>query len=510
MRLAIFIFFSLISFKGFAQFPDSVAYNAEIQMAVSNQPYLSQWIVANRYGKLNDNQADGYLFAGFYAPYTDDTTSFKFSFGFDYLLKPEIKESRIQQGFVKVKFHALELSVGKYERTVGAHNADLSTGSLALSRNAPPMPVAAIGFPEYTNIPFTQGYVKFKGYLLHGWFEKDRYVDRPYLHEKSFYLKVGATHWPVNVSAGLVHFAQWGGTAPNGQRLADGFDDFMRIFLGQSAATEAGGGEFVNALGNHLGIIDLGINFTIKDYQIQIYQQDPFEDKLGLTRAHIIYDQLLGLNIKNAKFVHINEFLYEYVNTKHQGGPGIPDPRPGDDPNDLSLNYGYRYGGRDDYYNNYLYQSGWTYQQRILGNSLLFSRQRAIQFLNNIPDFQYSEASANNRIVAHHIGLKGNITQRLKYKLISSYTNNFGTYAGLNNGRFNWASQEPGYENYVYAFKSSQYQCYTLLEGEFILKTALPLSALGSLGYDFGDLYHNFSFMLGMRLSGFFFEKNLY
>lgn len=471
-------------------------------MAISNQPYLSQWVIANRYGKLSNNQADGYLQAGFYAPYTDDTTSFKISFGFDYLLKPEFKKSRIQQAFVKAKFHALELSVGQYERTVGVHNAELSTGSLALSRNARPMPVVAIAFPEYTAVPFTKGYVKFKGHLLHGWFEEGRYVDSPYLHEKSFYLQVGATPWPVKVSAGLVHFAQWSGTAPNGRKLADGFDDFVRIFLGQSAATASGGGEFVNALGNHLGIIDLGINLTIKDYQIHIYQQDPFEDKLGLTRAHIIYDQLLGINVKNEKFAYVNEFLYEYINTKHQGGPGIPDPRPGNDPNDLSLNYGYRYGGRDDYYNNYLYQSGWTYHQRILGNSLLLSRERALRFMENIPDFEYSEASVNNRIIAHHIGFKGEISQRIKYKLLSSYTHNFGTYAGLNNGRFNWASREPGYENYIYAFKSSRYQCYTLLEGEFILNTDVPLSALTSFGYDFGDLYHNFSVMLGIRFTG--------
>lgn len=502
MRIFLISLFSFFTTIAFGQLPDSLAYEAEMQIAVSNRDFLSQWIIANRFGKLNDQQTDGYLLAGFHAPYTNDTTAFKFSFGLDYLVKPELEESRIQQAFIKTKFRALELAIGRYERTVGVHQPNLSTGSLALSRNARPMPVVTIGIPQYINVPFTHGVLKFKGHLLHGWFEKERYIRSPYLHEKSFYLQVGKSSWPIQISGGLVHFAQWGGTAPNGRELPHGFDDYMRIFLGQSSSDNAFGGEFVNALGNHLGIIDLGININLKDYQIQIYQQDPFEDKLGLTREHIIYDQLLGINVSNGKYTYINHFVYEFINTKSQGGPGIPDPLPGNDPDDLAPNYGYEYGGRDDYYNNYLYQSGWTYQGHILGNSLLLSRLRAIQFLSDIPEFQFNEASVNNRIITHHIGLSGKLSKYVKYRLLTTYTNNFGTYAGLNDGRFNWASQEPGYEDYAYAFKSSRYQCYTLLENEFSLNLSSPLSAITSLGYDFGDLYHNFSIMIGIRFTG--------
>jgi hypothetical protein len=365
------------------------------------------------------------------------------------------------------------------------------------------MPVVQLGVPEYTDVPFTKGYLSFKGHLLHGWFEEDRHVSNTLLHEKALYLKIGPDSWPVSVYGGLVHFAQWGGTRPNGSEQPAGFDDYWRVFTGREAAEQSDGGEFVNALGNHLGILDLGITLNLRDLEVHLYQQDPFEDRLSLSTDFVLYDQLLGVNIKPKRWKYFTGLVYEYLNTTHQGGPGIPDPRPGDDPNDLSPNYGYEYGGRDDYYNNYLYQSGWTYQGNILGNPLLLTRNRLLQFVENIPAFRNGEATANNRIIGHHLGLQGQLgSQKFRYKTLTTYTRNFGTYAGLNDGRYEWASREPGYENYPYTFKSSRYQMYTLAEATYQLGTILPLQILTSAAYDFGELYHNFTLMIGIRSHG--------
>lgn len=425
-----------------AQLPDSVAYDAELQFAFSSQDYLSQWIVSNRYGVLDDQSPDAYFLGGIHAPYSTDSSNFKVAFGFDYLLKADLGSSRIQQAYAQAKFHFIELTAGRIARTVGSHKPELSTGSLALSQNARPMPVIQISVPEYTPVPFTKEIVSFKGHILHGWFEEGRYIDRPLLHEKSFYLQIGAPAWPVSVYGGLVHFAQWGGTRPNGAEIGSGLGDFWRVFSGRQAAnTSAGGGEFINALGNHLGILDLGINVSLQNVDIRIYQQDPFEDNLSLTTDFVLHDQLLGINIVPKDHKFIEEVLYEYLNTTQQGGPGLPDPLPGNDPEDLSLNYGYEYGGRDDYYNNYLYRDGWTYQNRILGNPLLLSRNRAVRFLDDIPAFTFSEATANNRVRVHHLGVKGRFNERIAFKLLATYTRNLGTYAGLNDGRFSWASR---------------------------------------------------------------------
>jgi hypothetical protein len=492
-----------------AQLPDSVIYDAELQFAFSSQDYLSQWILSNRYGVLDDQSPEAYFLGGIHAPYSTDSTNFKLAFGFDYLLKPDLVSSRIQQAYAKAKFHFIELAAGRVARTVGTHNPELSTGSLALSRNARPMPIIRLGIPEYTPVPFTKEIVSFKGHVLHGWFEEGRYIDCPLLHEKSFYLKIGAPTWLVSVYGGLIHFAQWGGSRPNGTEIGSGLSNFWRVFTGRQAANSTGGGEFVNALGNHLGILDLGINLSLEGVDIQIYQQDPFEDELSLTKDLVLYDQLLGINVKSKQHRFIQEVVYEYLNTTLQGGSGLPDPLPGNDKNDLSLNYGFKYGGRDDYYNNYLYRNGWTYQGRMLGNPLLLSRERLVRFLNDIPDFTFSEATANNRVRGHHLGVKGKLNEKFVFRLLATYTRNYGTYAGLNDGRFSWASREPGYEDYQYAFKKALNQGYTLLEGSYHLKNTTPLEVqfFGSTAYDFGDIYQNFTVMAGVKCNGAFSTK---
>jgi len=491
----------VLPFPSLGQFSDSIHYKLESQIAFSNQDFLSQWAVANRFAKVSDQQFGAYVLGGLHLPYRNDSTNLKFAIGLDYLLQPNFKESRIHQLYGKASFKQLEISIGKYERTLGTHEETLSTGSLALSSNAQPMPVITLGLNNYMNVPFTKGILQFKGHILHGWFEKNRKVESPYLHEKSFYLKINFPTWPIKINGGLVHFAQWGGTLPNGRQLNDKPSDFIRVALGSSAAESSDGGEYINALGNHLGILDLSAELDLKKYKIKIYQQDPFEDKLSLTRYFVVFDQLSGLNVEFKSSKYIYSILYEYMYTIHQGGPGIPDPIIGNDPNDLDLNYGYTYGGRDDYYNNYLYSDGWSYHNRILGNSLFILKDRANKFLKNIPDLPSPEKVINNRVTAHHLGISGQLAPIIKYTLKATYTRNFGTYAGMNNGRFNWASREPGYELYEYAFKAPRYQCYSFLENEIHLPPS-RLILLTSIGYDFGNLYHNFSVMLGFKWTG--------
>ena len=75
--------------------------------------------------------------------------------------------------------------------------------------------------------------------------------------------------------------------------------------------------------------------------------------------------------------------------------------------------------GRDNYYNHYIYQSGWTYRNKVIGNPL-FSVGRS-----NIKDQIYI---INNRIKSHHIGLLGYLNHQLRYKIFLTQSKNYGTY----------------------------------------------------------------------------------
>ena len=486
----------LLSFNSVitAQRADSVRVNLETGFTVANQDYLPQWIVANRFGKLEDQSPNGYLLVGIHSPYLNDK-SWDFAWGVDLLANSELSESRIHQGYAKVKYKIIELSTGWMERTVGVHRLGLSTGSWGISSNARPLPSIIVGIPEYTPVPLTKGFLEFKGHIGHSWLEKGRHITSPWMHEKSFYLQGKGKSFPVKVYAGIIHFAMWAGTRSNGRELDGELTDLWRVATGQNSETSAGGVEFVNALGSHIGSIDFGFELPLNSGTLSFYHQDPFEDRLGLTRYYF-YDQISGLSWQPAQGKLLQEVLYEFTYSKHQGGPGIPDPLPGSDPSDLGPNYGYRYGGRDDYYNNFLYQSGWTFHRRSLGTPLFITEQRGEKIGVDVTN--YGEAFISNRVLTHHLALTGNY-QKVTYKFLTTYIRHSGTYAGLNDGRFNWGSREPTFDHENYFFFKPKHQVNLLFELEHSFLPNRQLHGTMAIAFDFGNLYRAYGLFLKLR-----------
>src|SRR5690606_8071871 len=158
----------------------------------------------------------------------------------------------------------------------------------------------------------------------------------------------------VRLFGGFLHSAMWGGTHPTEGKLSSGFKDYLKIIVASGGGANSPGGEVVNALGDHRGAIDYGAEFSVKNYDFIIYNQIIFEDASSYSTTN--RDRLVGLSIKNRdKTQWISGLLYEFLHTKYQSGPGLTDPFSWDTNN----NYGYDYGGRDNYYNNYLYSTGW-------------------------------------------------------------------------------------------------------------------------------------------------------
>ena len=103
----------------------------------------------------------------------------------------------------------------------------------------------------------------------------------------------------------------------------------------------------------------------------------------------------------------INQFLYEHINTMNQSGAfGATDST-----------YGW-----DNYYNHYIYQSGWTYYNKVIGNPLF-------TLGSNKGSYSDGVYIINNRIKAHHLGLKGAFTKKINYKILFTYSQNFGIFS---------------------------------------------------------------------------------
>ena len=74
-------------------------------------------------------------------------------------------------------------------------------------------------------------------------------------------------------------------------------------------------------------------------------------------------------------------------------------------------------GGCDNYFNNGEYRSGWTLYERVIGSP--FMTPGLSGGITRI---------INNRVIAHHVGMKGMAWQTTPYKLMLSYSRNYGIY----------------------------------------------------------------------------------
>ena len=483
---------------------DTIRYHIGAQAGIASENYLPHWLAANRYGTLDfDESGVGLLRAGGELRHTF-TNRFSVEGEVELLAKysgnpGQSSDFWLQQGYVRIRYGIFELTGGRWQRTLGSPDEDLSTGSLAISGNARPFTQLLLSVPEYSDVPFTRGWVQFKGTYGHGWLGEDRYIRGAFLHEKSFFARVGKD-LPVNLSGGLIHLVVWAGEVPGQGPLPDDLKNYWQVIRGQGAVSNdpIAVGEVVNAAGDNIGVYDLGVEVKTKPLRARIYHQTLFEDGSG--NSPFNGDRLVGIQLSSSRTTPwLQSFVYEFMSTKYQSGPS----RPGgvdDGPGSRDRN-GERYGGRDNYYNNSIYKSGWTYQDRIIGTPLFYTRARTRLYLPGFTEperWQFNFNIVNNRVVAHHVGASGKIN-KIGYKLLATFTNNLGTYGGANGGITEWGTLDN--PDAPYAFRPAQRQAHFLLEVE-----SHPFSdrwsLLTSLAIDAGDLTNNAGVLIGLRREG--------
>jgi hypothetical protein len=348
------------------------------------------------------------------------------------------------------------------EEKFGNQDSSLSSGGLLWSGNARPMPKVSIMVPKYTAVPFTRGYLEFKGGISHGWFGDNQFVKDSWLHHKYFYLQLGG-RLPVHIHYGFQHFAQWGGesTDSNIGKLPQSFSDFMRVFFADHGDENAINSERLNALGNHLGSRNFGIDIDFSRVKAGVYWQTIFEDSSGREFKNI-KDGLWGIYFHSKdKNRLINGAVYEFINTTDQSGPI----------DSYSDNKEMWPVGNDDYFNNGIYPFGWTYHNMVIGTPLITS-PAVLKVTNSGHEYIW-----NNKVICHHIGLEGK-HRDLHYKLFATYYLNYGTNS--------------------YPFESAIPQYSFLLQAQIVDKLPWGMSASLAIGVDHGELYGNNA---GFRIS---------
>jgi hypothetical protein len=508
---------------------DTLKYHLKLMGAFGTQGYPPHWIESNRYGIFNDSIQDVVFMPGFTFSH-DLGKKIGIETGFDLAVKRNLDESFIYQAYANFSYGQLKLIAGIQEYTLGQYSEDLSSGSFLVSNNARPLPRIGIGFYDYVDVPFTHGYLQVKGALNHGWLENDRLdhsrLNLPLLHEKFAYIRTQKL--PLNPYAGIGHFALYGGEDENGEKAGI---DYWAVFKGSASSVPGFQQDAVNAAGEHLGVMDFGFYTRIKDCNITFYYQLPITDQTGMeSNFSRNKDFFTGILIETKKRNLFSGFLYEFIHTQQQGGLGVPDPRVGDrfvslwkeedreylkeyytglgypvDDYDTEIewrsflqaeiNYGYEFGGRVDFYNNPYYRH--VYHGRIMGTPL-FQTQPELLKLTGIYQEPYV---VNNRIRAHHFGVKGYFLENLDYRLLVTYSRNEGAWQQYG-GRTAWEgiALDPDFD---WFWKGDLIQWYTMLEANYTLPHSERFRLKIALAFDFGDLDDNFGTMLGISYRNF-------
>ncbi len=437
-RLTKLFFLLFTSSTLFAQTP-TLQYRVEALTLHNSSTHPAFWAISNKQG-IYSNKRDNYLIrAGVFKEYDSlKKSKLNYAYGLDVYARYDVSNTiHLQQAYLKLKFHFITLQGGMLEEKFGNQDSLLSSGGLLWSGNAAPMPKIGVGIMDYRTVPFSFGLVEIKGAIAHSWFDnKTSYVKDAWLHHKYAYLRLGGK-LPVKIHGGLQHFVQWGGISPKWGRLPSSFNDFIIVATGKqvdgdtllAGDNQALFNEYSNRIGNHIASRNFGMNIDLKKINIDLYYQTFIEDNSG-KKWQNAEDGLWGISIQLRKNKWLNRIVYEYLYSYDQASDILYDT--------FYLN--------NNYFNNGVYQTGWSHKGYGIGTPLITSPV----FTDN---YGPQSGFKNNMVESHHIGLAGKFSGYSDYVLLFTYSINGGTiYKPYPNKKESYHF----YAGYTHTFKKVQ------------------------------------------------------
>lgn len=431
---------------------EGLKYKVEMQASLSNGK-TPLWMNANKYGLSSLSTDNGYIRATIERPLEEDLDKkFDLSYGMDIAIANQFTSTLVvQQAFVEGRWLHGTLTIGSKEYPMEMKNNSLSSGSQTLGINARPIPQVRVALPDYWAIPLTNGWVSLKGHIAYGMttdgnWQKDfthratKHTSNTLFHSKAGYLKIGNEYrfHPVTLELGLEMGAQFGGTSYNvftdtgdytEVKNEGGLSGMWHAFIPSGAdATEV---KYKNISGNQVGSYVARLNFDYDSWYLGVYADHFFEDQSAMfmvdydgygegdnwsvkeKNKYLLYDLkdiMLGAELKLKDTKYLNNIVCEYLYTKYQSGPIY---------HDHTANIPDHIGGGDNYYNHSIF-TGWQHWGQVMGNPLYQS-----PIYNDDGTIEVKD----NRFYAFHLGLSGDPTEHLHYRIMATYQKGFGTYA---------------------------------------------------------------------------------
>lgn len=428
---------------------EGLEYSLEMQSSTSfGDGRTPLWLNANKYGLSSLEKNNGYVRAAVLRPLSvDDEHKWGIGYGVDLAAAYNYTSTAIvQQAYVEGRWLKGVLTVGSKQQPMEMKNQELSSGSQTLGINARPVPQVRIALADYWDIPGTKGWLGIKGHLAYGMTTDDKwqktftakqskYTENALYHSKAGYLKIGNDYkfLPVSLELGVEMATLFGGTTFKPEENSviknqGGLKGMWNALVG--GGSEAVEDVYKNVGGDQLGSWVARLNFDYDNWYAAVYWDHFFEDHSAMfhldydgygtgeewdkrkDNKYLLYgfkDMLLGgeLRLKNATW--INSIVAEYLYTKYQSGPIYHDHTP---------SMSDHIGGKDDYYNHYIY-TGWQHWGQVMGNPL---------YLSPIYNDDGRIEVKNNRFYAFHLGVGGDPSENLHYRLLATYQKGWGTY----------------------------------------------------------------------------------
>lgn len=450
----------------------------ESGVLVSSTSQTPFWLRANALGIVPNTGKNLTARAGFYQEYAKkNSLTKKYSWGYGLNMVANINQKGVDfilpEAYIKAKAGIFEIWGGRRQEVFGlSDSSGIGTGPITWSSNAIPMPKVQISTPNWVNLGF-KGFFAAKVSYAHGWFDNG-IVENYYLHQKSFYGRIGRANARFKFYGGLMHNVQWGGT----RTLSDGtkevnysdFPAYISVVIPMKDKPWLNGVDLSQYLGydtqyqfgNHSGSFDLGFEITGKKRRVFVYKQSPYEYLATNSGVTEFEDGLYGVKITNFKNEKVKEFVVEMLYTLNQSRyisgffklTGLPPER---------------WEADDNYFNHGQYTDGFVYKGNAMSTPFIFPRK---EFKGKSDGDVFQDALMSN-ILAFHVGMKGTISPRkIQYQLKASYSNNYIKNLNTPSRQFSLG-----------------------------VKTLTPIKLFGGsqlvsdLGFDYGDVYEN---VLGM------------
>ena len=391
-------------------------------------------------------------------------------------------------GSLKWKVFSLDLGMKHREQDFMAGSASqgaaflgsLSTtaGNILWSGNARSLPGYSLNL-EPVAIPFTGGRVVLSGsYGDYRTFDT-RYVEGALVHNMRVGLTIRLTD-RLDFLGRLDHYALWSGTHPTKGKRPSGFKNYLRVVTGSSGAGDATVSDQINVLGDQRGAELFGLRWKGDGWRLTFQHDIPYDDGSGMGFQNFpdgVNPLHFGVDDKTG---WVSDVLLEYATTMWQSGTRH-DWTDADGKKHIS-------GGGDNYFNNSEYRSGWTFFGRTAGLPMFYPFRTRSQVWDPSKVVYGVE---NNRLKAMHFGLAGTLLKKAPYKLMLTYSRNYGIYAMPYEGESQWG-KDPGTVN-----ETSLNQFSAAFMGEVPFRS---LSVIYGLYADKGSvLPDTFGATLGLR-----------